>query len=395
MARRPASVLEGALTFLRGSVRRFLLAVLSTAAAVGQSATFDEVAAQAGTARRANRLPEAIELYRQAVQLRASWLEGWWFLGTLSYATYQYPGCETAFHEFVKLDDKRALAWSLLGLCEFETGKYDAALDHLRVSLAGKDLAPEVEAGVRFHYGLLLTRAGLFDPGKRELERYARGAAHEPMLITGLGLNALHQPMLPKDVPAERMDAVTQAGAATRSWILGEIDQAEAGFQQLVKQYPALAGVHYLCGTYLSYVRPDQAMAEFRRELELNPDNSDAGAMLALLLLNAKDLSAAAPYAKRAAAKSSDALSDYAYGQVLLGTGDLRAAIPRLEAAARLEPANLQYHAALAGAYSRAGRRADARLERRVSLDLATGVTDSVAAQTAATQTTVHPPENR
>ncbi len=369
--------------------------MLSTAAAVGQSATFDDVAAQAGTARRANRLPEAIELYRQAVQLRASWLEGWWFLGTLSYATYQYPGCETAFHEFVKLDDKRALAWSLLGLCEFETGKYDVALDHLRIGLAGKDLAPEVEAGVRFHYGLLLTRVGLFDPGKRELERYARGGAHEPMLISGLGLNALHQPLLPKDVPAERMDAVTQAGASTRSWILGEIDQAEAGFQQLVKQYPTLAGVHYLYGTYLSYVRPDEAMAEFRRELELNPDNSDAGAMLALLLLNAKDLSAATPYAKRAAAKSSDALSDYAYGQVLLGTGDLRAAIPRLEAAARLEPANLQYHAALAGAYSRAGRRADARLERRVSLDLATGITDSVAAQTAATQNTVHPPENR
>ena len=104
------------------------------------------------------------------------------------------PAARPAFDEFVKLDDKRALAWSLLGLCEFETGKYDQAFDHLRRGLAaGKDLPPEVEAGVRFHYGLLLSRAGLFDQGKRELERYARGGAHEPMLIAGLGLNALHQ----------------------------------------------------------------------------------------------------------------------------------------------------------------------------------------------------------
>jgi cytochrome c-type biogenesis protein CcmH/NrfG len=114
-------------------------AVLCTiAAGGGRAATFDELAAQAAAARRGNHIPEAIELYRQAVQLRASWVEGWWFLGTLSYATYQYAGCEAAFDEFVKLDDKRALAWSLLGLCEFETGKYDPALDHLRQGLGGQ-----------------------------------------------------------------------------------------------------------------------------------------------------------------------------------------------------------------------------------------------------------------
>jgi tetratricopeptide (TPR) repeat protein len=381
-------------------------AVLWTIAAVGgKAATFDQLAAEAAAARRGNHIPEAIELYRQAVQLRASWAEGWWFLGTLSYATYRYAGGEAAFDEFVKLDDKRALAWSLLGLCEFETGKYDQALDHLRQGLAGKDLAPEVEAGARFHYGLLLSRAGLFDPGRRELERYARGGAHEPMLMAGLGLNALHDPRLPKEVPAERLDAVMKAGSATRFWILGETDKAEAGFQELRREYPTASGVHYLYGTYLSYTRPEEAMTELRRELELNPASADAGAMLALLLVRANDLSGALPYAKKAAAeRPSDALAEYAYGEVLMRTGDLRPAIARLEAAERLDPGALEYHMALASAYSRAGRHADARQERRVSMDMAGVQSGGVSAQSAGRGVEVrarvkagdtHPPENR
>jgi tetratricopeptide (TPR) repeat protein len=339
----------------------------------GKAATFDELAAQAAAARRGNHIPEAIELYRQAVELRASWVEGWWFLGTLSYATYQYAGCEAAFDQFVKLDDKRPLAWSLLGLCEFETGNYDSALEHLRQGLLpGHALVPEVEAGVRFHYGLLLSRAGLFSQAKRELERYAGGDPHEPMLIAALGLNALQVPLLPKEVPAERLDAVTKAGTATRFWLLGDIHKSGTDFQELAKEYPTLAGVHYLYGTYLSYTRPLEAMTELRRELELNPACADAGAMLALLLVHANDASGALPYAKKAASeRPSDALAEYAYGEALMAAGDLRPAIARLEAAERLDPEALEYRMALATAYSRAGRYDDARRERRLSMDMA------------------------
>jgi tetratricopeptide (TPR) repeat protein len=83
-------------------------------------------------------------------------------------------------------------------------------------------------------------------------------------------------------------------------------------------------------------------MAEFRRELELNPDNADAGAMLALLLVRAKICPARCHTpGRRPRTKPADALAEYAYGEVLLGTGDLRPAIARLEAAERLDPAAL------------------------------------------------------
>ncbi|MCI0347837.1 MAG: tetratricopeptide repeat protein, partial [Acidobacteriales bacterium] len=47
--------------------------------------TFDQVAARAEQARSANRIEEAIELYRKALSLRPRWAEGWWYLGTLLY----------------------------------------------------------------------------------------------------------------------------------------------------------------------------------------------------------------------------------------------------------------------------------------------------------------------
>ena len=137
------------------------------------------------------------------------------FSGTLSYAAYHYSDGERAFTQFVKLDETHGLAWAMLGLCEFETGKYDSAFEHLRRSLApGSGVPPDVAAGVRFHYGLLLNRAGAFDRARRELEHFASRCEKEPLLMSGIGLNALHQAALPFDVPTDRQDLITSAGAA-------------------------------------------------------------------------------------------------------------------------------------------------------------------------------------
>jgi tetratricopeptide (TPR) repeat protein len=352
------------------------VSALSWIAATGCvcAATFDDLAAAAATARRNNQIPEAAELYRQAVAANADWTEGWWFLGTLSYALYRYPDCESAFTQFVKHDENRALGWALLGLCEFETGNYDHALAHIERGLApGSQLPPEVDAGVRFHHGLLLTRAGLFDQGRRELEHFARAGAAEPMLLAGIGLNALRIAGLPKDIPAERREMIVAAGEATCAWILGDTAKADRTFSELVKQYPAAHGIHFLYGTYVNSVRPDEAPAEFRRELELNPENTGARAMLALFTMQS-DATAALADAKRAALeKPSDPLADYAYGKVLVTTGALTPGIGLLEAAERLDPAALEYHIALAAAYSKAGRNNDARRERKMSIAIAKG----------------------
>ena len=54
------------------------------------AATFDELARQAGAARDADRVPEAIELYQPALQLKPDWPEGWSYLGALFYDSDRY-----------------------------------------------------------------------------------------------------------------------------------------------------------------------------------------------------------------------------------------------------------------------------------------------------------------
>src|SRR5579875_863048 len=122
------------------------------------ASSFDELAAQAKTAREANQLPQAIELYKQALQLNSKWEEGWWFLGTLLYDTGQFAGGRDALHQVVDLDPKFIPAWGFLGLCEFETREYTQALKDVEHALASNAVAdPQVTAVLRYHEALLLT----------------------------------------------------------------------------------------------------------------------------------------------------------------------------------------------------------------------------------------------
>jgi len=113
---------------------------------------------------------------------------------------------------------------------------------------------------------------------------------------------------------------------------------------------------------------------ELKRELEVNPHSGDARAMTALLMVRAGLAEAALPIAKQAVLDGPTCpMAQYTYGLILAGTGDLGQAIDRLEAAERLDPANVEFHMGLAGAYSKAGRHADARRERRTSIAIARG----------------------
>jgi tetratricopeptide (TPR) repeat protein len=382
----------------RVRIRRLLVWAIATsyAAGGGFAASFEELVNAAATARRANQIPEAIELYRQAVAQRPDWEEGWWFVGTLSYSLFRHADCENAFTHFVELDDKREMAWTILGLSEFENGHYDSSRAHLQRGLAtGGKLAPELEAGARFHYGLLLTKSGLFDPGMRELARFAGQAATEPLALAGIGLNGLRMPLLPSEIPPEKGDLVEKAGKATAAWLIhpeavgaeiaattvGDAGEAEKQFRaledlfhDLLQSYPKAPGVHFLYGTYLTSSRPEQGQAEFRRELEVNPGNADALAMTVLAQLTHGSLAAALASAKKAESeKASDPLVEYAYGKALVAAGSISAGIDRLKIAESLDPDGLAYHTALAGAYSKAGRYEEAREERRTALTMAEG----------------------
>ena len=356
---------------LRGKGKRLagLVACLAALGIACRAATFDDLARQAAAAREADRVPEAIALYQQALQMKPDWAEGWFFLGTLYYDTDRYADARPAFAESVKSADKPA-AWAFLGLCEFETGSYAPAREHLQKALdAG--LPPEIDQVVRFHRTLLLTRLGLFEQAWHGYRELVMRGIHDPTLVSALGLNALNKAMLPKETPADQREFITAVGGAAYAWMSGDKSAAETAFRALLAAYPNSPGVHNLYATYLLGSAPDAAQQELRRELEVNPASVEARAMLALLLLRSDQPNAALAYAKKAAdASPTSVLAQYAYGLALVESDPKDAAV-HLEIAAQHDPLNFEYHVALAHAYSREGRDDDARRERKLSIELA------------------------
>ncbi len=361
---------------MKFGVRVVVCAIAVIFASVAHAATFEELAAQATAARESDQISQAIDLYQQALQLKPTWTEGWWYLGTLCYDSDHYEGGVRAFTEFVKLEDqeKAAPGWSFLGLCEFETGAYAQSLEHMRRAFEIRTgLEPSVEQVLRFHEALVLTKLGLFDQAMPRFMPFVKRGLHDPNLIAGIGLTALHQPLLPKEVPAEERDLIVAAGQTTYLWLAGDSSRMAQAFKSLVDSFPKAPGVHYLYATYLLSFRPaEEAAQELKRELELNPHNPDARGMVALLMFRAGATAAALPLARQAAQDGPMcSMAQYAYGLVLDNNGDLSQAIEHLESAERLDPANVEYHMALAGVYSKAGRHEEARRERRTSISIA------------------------
>jgi tetratricopeptide (TPR) repeat protein len=335
---------------------------------------FDALAARAIAAREAGKAAEAAALYRQALELKPAWAEGWWYLGMAAYDADAFPACRQAFGKFLELQPKSAPAAALLGLCEYETGAYREALGHLSgARAAAGGLPPEVEQVARFHHGILLTTAGRFDEATRVLKPLIPKAAGNAALTTAIGLNALQLELLPKDVPDALRPAVAAAGETASLWVSGDAARTAAAFRDLLAGFPAAPGVHAFYATYLlAEPRPPDAIRELHAELDLNPRNARARALLALVLDKLGQFAEALPPAAQAAKDAPDLpRAQFAYGLVLLDTGETAQAIPHLEAAERADPGQLDAHTALARAYSKAGRYDDSRRERRASIELA------------------------
>ena len=154
----------------------FLLVALSSGICIAQadSASFSDLASKALAARDANDLPGAIDLYRQALKLNSKWPDGWWFLGSLQYATGAYAPARDALTHYLELTPNAAPALAMRGLCEFETGDYEPSLKDIQQALAtGAANQSRNEKILRYHEALLLTRTGRFEDALRSYGFFA------------------------------------------------------------------------------------------------------------------------------------------------------------------------------------------------------------------------------
>jgi predicted Zn-dependent protease len=204
------------------------------------------------------------------------------------------------------------------------------------------------------------------------LQKYrplARGKVPNPELLIAIGLAGLQTPLLPKELRADRRELYAVAGNAAFLFMSGDEKAAQQAFQELFQRFPTAENSHYFYGYLLSPQDPDLAIRELKRELEITPSNTAAQLLLAWDCLTRNDFGTALTYAKKvAAAEPTLPIAQVLLGRALVETGDVRAGTELLEKELKLQPDNLEIHFALAKAYSKTGRKEDARRERLLCL---------------------------
>jgi len=341
--------------------------------AMGQAnpASFSDTVASANAARDVNDIPQAIDLYQQALKLNSQWADGWWFIGSLEYGTGDYAKAEEALSHYLDLNPNAAAALAIRGLCEFETGEYPKSLKDIQQALAlGAANQSKNEKILRYHEAMLETRMGRFEDALRSYGFFAHDDGN-PELMVALGLAGLRTPLLPRELKDDQKELFGSAGKAAFDFMRGDKDGAQAEFEKLFARTPPVANAHYLYGFLLYGTEPEEAAAEFKKELDVNPKNAAAEVMLAWIPLLSNDGTEALPYAKKAVeADPSLPSAQLVLGRALTESGDPKDGVEHLEKTAQMQPDNLEVHIALAKAYSKLGQKDDARRERMLCLEM-------------------------
>jgi tetratricopeptide (TPR) repeat protein len=327
---------------------------------------FGRLLEQAEEARRAERWEEAGALYARIVKLKPDYVEGHWYQGIAYYSLDDFPKCRDTFRRVIRLAPANGAAFAFLGLCEFGLKEYDRALQHLLQSrILGVGDTGDLGNVARYHAAILMTRAEQYEQALETLGEFASAGDDNPRVIEAMGLATLRMPMLPVETPPDRREMVLMAGRASYLMATRNTAAASTAFKALVSRYPETPNVHYANGVFLLQEEPDAAIAEFKRELEVQPKHAWSLMQIAFEYLKRGDGAAALPWAQQAVEASPKAFpARKALGQALLETGDADGAIRELQLGIALAPESPGLHFQLARAYQRAGRLEEASSAR-------------------------------
>ncbi len=334
--------------------------------------TFDQVSAAAATARAQGDLPRAITLYQQAVQLNPQWPDGWWYLGSLQYATNTYAPAVDALSHYIQLTPHAGPALALRGLSEFEQGNYPESLRDLQQGIAfGAANQPRNAGIILYHEALLLTHAGRFEEALGQYTLMVKHGSVNDDVLTGIGLAGLRMPIFPQNIDPAQADMLSMVGRAASDVMSGDLPAAHQAFLAVFQRFPTTPNLHYLYGYLLFTADPDQAIAQFRDELTISPASATTHAMLAWAYGLRSDYTSSLPNAQKAVQEDpSLTMAQLVLGRAMIETGDVTGGLPHLQAVLSSEPQSLEAHLALAKAYSKLGRADDARQERLECLAL-------------------------
>lgn len=340
-------------------------AAQETAAARRQH--FDQLLQSAEKARDENRDDEAVGLFRRALSLEPESEEALWYLGSMLYEQEHYTLARDVLRQFLTIRPNAGPGWALLGLSEFQLREYPRALDHLQRAMSqGMGDRKEMVQSVFHEVAALLTRFERYDDSLDMLAKMSASGSQDPSLIGLAGLAGLRLPLLPTEIPPDRVDLVERAGRAVLALESQQYETAEAEFKQLISAYPNEPGVHFLHGASLMQLHPTDAVPEFERELEISPSHALARIRLAEQLIAQSDLDRALALAQEAIKLEPKRASAHMLaGEALIAKGNEGDGIKELETARENDALVSRIHWDLLRAYGTAGRKQDADRERQ------------------------------
>ena len=353
-----------------------LLTTLSLAApAAPVPASFETIANRADLARSQNRVQDAIRLYREGTHLRPSWTDGWWYLGGLLYDHDRFPEATIAFQRLLGSTVHRGPAHAFLGLCEYETGKYDDALAQFRAwADAGWQGTTQLRDVAVFHFALLLARDGKFVESLYLMATLASRLGDNPELSEAMGLASLRMRDLPGNYPPDRRERIWLAGKAAlyAAQSPADFERADEFAARLESRYPAQPEVHFFRATLYGFEgKKVEAEREYREELNTSPNHVPSLVALATIDLERAEVAEAGNLARQAAgADPKNAEAHHLLGRVFLANGDLRASASELETAKQLAPDSPGVRSHLAMVYTKLGRTQEAKAESAAFLAL-------------------------
>lgn len=157
----------------------------------------------------------------------------------------------------------------------------------------------------------------------------------------------------------------------------GKWDDAAAEYNQILKQQPDLPGIHYRLGRIIlskppTDSAPADARKEFEAELRIDPKNAGAEYILGEISRQAQEWDDAIDHFSKATKLDAGFADAFlALGFSLNSAGRYAEAIPPLQTSVRMQPGNPTGHYQLAIAYSRVGRKEDAKREAQLQKEAA------------------------
>ena len=319
---------------------------------------------QAQKARAQGDLVEAEQKYQAVIQQAPQMASAYHNLGIVYFMQRKYPDAVASLKKALKLKPSLSGAQVMLGLSYYELYDLDEACAALEAALK----TTPGDANALLYLGKAQLQKREYRAAQRTFEKLIEIKPKDPEVLYDLSLT--HMKLMLENV--NRLGEASP-GSYLFSLLLAQDAEARNDDESAIKNYrEALAlrgkeevvGIHYALGSvYAKVGRYEEAAAEFKKELQVNPNDSLALWKLGELGLRS-DPQSVRGYLERAVTLNPDLpQAALAYGRLLARVGETEKAVEQFQRVVRLAPEEDSVHYHLAKAYRLLGRVEQAQAE--------------------------------